>query len=700
MGTQKAVVFIASRFGEFSELRKALVLEIAATKPMTPVDLNDGYARHEPPLAECLARVRGADLMVLLVGDSYGPNAPGKSKSFTHLEYDEAARDGSKTRLLVYRFSSSGVREGDRRVPDEWLRELEEKHTPKRLGVVTDPKARASEITKHLFAALYDLRFDEPSEDEDEADLDAAEDAFDDAEIDSLDAIDAEARGETGDPASELPAGSETRRPAAAASIEQRTEAERATRLGEYGVAIQHLRKALELRPLDGLANFLLARLYVVLNREDRLGEAVNLAERAARIAGDDQLPYRAARSHLLAARALTAMRHFPDAHRAVDAALEEAPDFAKAHIERARVFCAEEKASQAVAAVREGFRHHSRSLQDALRDPHLEEIRSSLRELLREQTAVWQRDVERLLELERWLAEQVDPSLPVAPAGIPANTNLQNLRRLGRASVARQRELVSTLVLAAKRQYLDSLPETRGSAAGKLVAEIKHGEQQALELRAREREAAQILEAAQKVPSWFSAQVIFSLIIITGSAVMVRSVWAACVSFGIGSVFAVQGLWNSWQRRKSAAVNREAARGQHSAAADLCEDSEARLASTKREFAELQSAGTRARDRAHAAVEAFELRALSMPSRYQPFSTLRRARPQKLVRASAKSVEQFEQSYRRRIEKDAAPSWLGEFDASDRFALYRVVSVSPNAIRLSRDRVYDAALGSAAAAE
>jgi tetratricopeptide (TPR) repeat protein len=703
VATQKATVFIASRFDEFTELRKALVLEIAATKPMAAIDLNDGYARHEPPLAECLARVRGADLMVLLIGDSYGPNAPGKTKSFTHLEYDEAARDGSKTRLLVYRVHERGAKAGERRAADEWLRELQEKHTPKELDVTLAPKARASEITKHLFAALYDLRFGKLSDEDDEyeSDLDETEDAFDDSEIESLDAADAEARGEAGDAIDDLPAGSEGRRPAAAAAIEQRLEAERATQLGEYGIAIQHLRKALDLRPLDGLANFWLARLYIVLNREDRLGEAVNLAERAARIAKDEQRPYRASRSYLLAARALTAMSHFPDAHRAVDLALEQKPDFAKAYIERARICCADGRRAPAVAAVREAFRYHSRSLPQALRDPHLESIRADLRDLLREQTALWQRDVMHLLAIESWLGTQVDPPLSEAAPAPPSTENLQTLRHLGQDSVKRQRELVGTLVSSAKRRYLDSRPETSGSTAAQLVSNITREEQQLSELRGREREAAQILDSARKLPLPINAQVVVSVVVAVGAAVQITVPWAVYVVLCVGLVFTVQGLWHSRKRLDHARAHRSASGERHSQLASACAEAEAGLARRRAELAELQAAGERARTKAQAAVEAFEQRALSMPARYQPYPSLRHARPQKLVRVSAKSLEQFEQLYRRRIEKEAAPSWLGEESAPDGFALYRVVSVSPTAIRLSRTRVYEGiAAGVRAAAE
>jgi hypothetical protein len=56
----------------------------------------------------------------------------------------------------------------------------------------------------------------------------------------------------------------------------------------------------------------------------------------------------------------------------------------------------------------------------------------------------------------------------------------------------------------------------------------------------------------------------------------------------------------------------------------------------------------------------------------------------------SPKTLEHFEQYYRRRVEKDEHPLWFGDLKDSDRFALYRVVSASPTVIRLSRSRAYD----------
>ena len=90
-------VFIASRFAELDPLRKELARLIAQ---LAPIDLNDESAGPKPPLSECLARVREADIMVLLLDESYGAPAPGHEKSFTHLEYEAAIRE--ERPVLVY----------------------------------------------------------------------------------------------------------------------------------------------------------------------------------------------------------------------------------------------------------------------------------------------------------------------------------------------------------------------------------------------------------------------------------------------------------------------------------------------------------------------------------------------------------------------------------------------------------------------
>jgi tetratricopeptide (TPR) repeat protein len=688
VGTNKAEVFLASRFDEFKALRAELVREIARMKYLAPVDLNDGYARQRPPLSECLSRVRAAEFMILLLGDSYGPNAPGRTESFTHLEYAEAVRDGSNTCVLVYRLRGLGAA-NDRAIPEAWLRELEERHTCSPLA--GEAPAVASEIIKHLCVALFEHRFDQVSEGDDDLSGDLAEGVFDDSEADALDAVEAAARGEDGGPGSEageLDPSAMVQGPAATAALEQRNEAIRATELREYGIAMQHLRRALELRPLDGLSSFLLARLYVAARRQDRLGEAVNLADRAARIAWDEQSPYRAAVAYILAARARTKMGDIAAAHDYVDRALELRPDFAKAHLERARVFCHEKKAGEAVDAVRAAFRYHNPSLYQALRDPHLSSIRGSLRDMLRKETSNWAQEVQRLLDVERQLRGLVGGEVPPGEAVAPGE-RLQRLSRLGQESIARQRDVVSLLLASAERAHQDSLPETRDSAAARISGGIRRTERDLATALTGVDTATRALAEAAKLPRLVDWTVAVPPAVAASLAYFVPWTGPAVMLVVAGLGLGLRSLWRSKQRL-------DVSRGRLASAETRLEQATNRrsllentLTEEKAELEVLRERGEQAQATARKALDIFERHSLSMPGRYQPYSNLRRAHPGKLVRISTRTVDEFEKAYRRRIERDESRFWVEVAGTLDGFALYEVTAKSSAVIRLSRRNAY-----------
>jgi len=708
MGTYKVEVFLASRFEEFKELRAQLCREIAQTTQMAPIDLNDGYARPDPPLAECLSRVRRAELMVLLLGQSYGSNAPGSTKSFTHLEYDEAVRDTTKTRVLVYRVKSAGELHADKAIPETWLRELQDKHTIRDLGA-DEPTARCSLILNHLRDALERLPRGGTQGEDGEVSLDdlpdVADDAFEEDEIERLEANEAEAYGERAHAReNEGPAQLEGK-PAATAALEQRLEAERAITLREYGIAIQHLKKSLELRPLDGRANFQLARLYVVLDRRDLFPEAANLAERAARIETDEQQSYRACRAYLLAARARAKLGDTRSAHEYVNLALEAKPRFARAHIERARILCDERRTKDAIDAVHLAFQSHNESLLAALRDPDLQAIRGAIREMLREKTQRYVQEVEGLLELEAKLGRlgQVE-----TPTGIDAPStadSLHTLRRRGQESVARQRNLVSSLLKTAEGTYRNSLTETRSSLAATLSAEQSLTEGKLKGARAAEHEAAVALEAASKLPRLINWGVLLPLVIAITFALTLASPWLSTVVTVIAAVVSARNLWHSNLNLSRAKVVLDKAHTTHTQRVSNREGLEASLLQLTEQQSALRIQGQAARTLAQEALELFERRSLAMPPRYQPYSNLRRAQRDKLVRVSARAIEQFESAYSRRVERDDDGFWLAEpsapappsnskpRDDSGDFRLYRVIASTPNAIRLSRKGAYQPAV-------
>ena len=95
-------IFLASRFEEFKELRKILREKINQYKFMKAIDLNNNEASTRSPLAESLFYAKKSEVMILLVGESYGTIPDGEELSYTHLEYKEAIKDNSNTRVLVF----------------------------------------------------------------------------------------------------------------------------------------------------------------------------------------------------------------------------------------------------------------------------------------------------------------------------------------------------------------------------------------------------------------------------------------------------------------------------------------------------------------------------------------------------------------------------------------------------------------------
>lgn len=101
MASIKKEIFLASRFEEFKDIRKKLASKIDKYPFMEAIDLNDNQASHRSPLEESLFHVRKSEIMILLVGETYGTIPEGEDKSYTHLEYIEAIKESSNNRVLV-----------------------------------------------------------------------------------------------------------------------------------------------------------------------------------------------------------------------------------------------------------------------------------------------------------------------------------------------------------------------------------------------------------------------------------------------------------------------------------------------------------------------------------------------------------------------------------------------------------------------
>lgn len=458
MALLKTAVFVASRFGEFAELREALKRKIAdyPVVQFTPIDLNNGNVSFRPPIAECLGYVRRSEFMILLLGDTYGTLAPGFDKSFTHLEYEEAIREGSSTRVLV--FCIGDLYRGGCIAPSSdsrlaaWQKQVEANHT---LGFI-QPDMPADEMSKLIFerllTALYEMRFGAISVDasgdlpEEIFDAIAEDAAVDDTEVSSLEEREAQARGLSLDDdrarfANVLDA---VRQPAAVAALEQREEAQRAINIRQYGAAIQHLRRALELKPLDLMSNYWLAQIYVSLGRKERFSDAVELAERAARIAEHDGSEIRAAACYMIAAKAAQLGGESAEALQYARQAVSSAPRYARAYVELGRQHACLGQYPEALKAISQAFSLFPRSLREVFGDPVFKPIRKGIDALIHEVREKVGADVRQLIDNETRLAELAGSTSAITQIGA---ANLQKLIETGRRSVHRQYKDVCALM-------------------------------------------------------------------------------------------------------------------------------------------------------------------------------------------------------------------------------------------------------------
>ena len=98
---------------------------------------------HRSPLEESLFHVRKSEIMILLVGETYGTIPEGEEQSYTHLEYLEAVKESSNTRVLVFcigkPYSGSYIEysKTDEHMK-KWQIELEKNHRLSKFGNEVD----------------------------------------------------------------------------------------------------------------------------------------------------------------------------------------------------------------------------------------------------------------------------------------------------------------------------------------------------------------------------------------------------------------------------------------------------------------------------------------------------------------------------------------------------------------------------------
>jgi tetratricopeptide (TPR) repeat protein len=450
MPTLTTSVFIASRFREFLEIRTALTNRISEARRLhiEPINLDDGRVSHEPPLSIRLANVRRSDFLILLLGETYGNPAPNSSKSYTHLEYEEAVRPDSNTEVLVF---CVGKAYNNRSFPASndpklarWYRHLEEHHTVGFVDPDKSPHEIAEKIFEELFHALYERRSlgklnIDTIDQETSLTCDEKDFAEDWSELESLEAKDMEAKGipllgdEILDPQLQ---------PAAVAAREQRQEAQRAIDIGDYASAIKHLDESLNRRPVDFISCYWLAQLLVALRKKDQYLRITQLLRRAANLAKHDNSSFREAACHILWARAASMSGQHEEALKQAKEAVDLCPKFSRTHIELARQLVMRGQKSEAVQSLKEAFFVYAPTFKENIADPAFRPIRERVQEELHEEVS---KDVTSLLDAEMRLLALANK--PEAVTGLLADILLSKCVQAGRNSVRRQYELVCEIV-------------------------------------------------------------------------------------------------------------------------------------------------------------------------------------------------------------------------------------------------------------
>lgn len=698
-------VFLASRFEVFKELR-AQLKQIITSYPhlnLSVVNLDDGRVNHYPPLVECLAYVRRSSYMILLLGDEYGGLAPDSTKSFTHLEYEEAVRDGAGTRVLVFgigeRYRGGQIQFADPDTPlGQWQREIDRRHT---IGFV-EPDIPVEQIAQRILyaflAAHYAMEFGQiqyEPEGQHRDLFDAIVDgkALDDSDVTALEFRDTGQAGSSLlDDAPQCPGPlAALLQPAAIAAYEQRAEARRALELADYGCAVGHLQRALAHRPLDLMSNFWLALLYVNLGRKPDCENAKELSERAARIALNVGSPYRAAASYMLAARARQITGHPEEALIYAQQAADTAPRYAKARIELARNLIATGNTVRAMVEIGEAAKRFFPSLREVFVDPIFLPVRAQTNEMIETLRRELLDGAVRIVMTERKLATMVGES---ATGFLPEDTPRRRVIEVARASVGRQLEWVRDLVGQAMADIAKLAP-VDGSDRLALDRELRvlGDDMQANVTTLTAHEAGHVRLvgwAARFGASWGIAGALVAFL-------FAIQAWAHGsrlngLLFGLASVGLLYWGCQTYRAyRLRLAATREKIGSLRAAQSQYA----ARQTALQTQLATWQHAAARSIEQARESLRLFESGALS-PSNHRllfPFASLFSRSQGDLVRVVGGQVDWFRAQLGREIEESTAlPEWLDEPDAATRSGarLFRLERVESDRVVLSRAGAYE----------
>ena len=394
MANIKKEIFLASRFEEFKEIRTKLAEKIEAYNFMEAIDLNDNQASHRSPLEESLFHARKAEIMLLSVGETYGTVPEGESKAYTHLEYAEAVKDSSNTRVLVFCIGNAYAGKfieysKTEKKMKEWQIELEKNHRLSKFGNKDDVDEIVEKIMIMLLSSVYELN---PEENlilshDDELYLDDLheedENFLNDDEAELLDdkLSDQKEIGIT-DVDEKMEGFDLLKIPGKLAALEQKKEAQIAIEIQDYYTARLHLKKALEFRPLDFETNYWLAKLYVASAKKNLFFEIEEYLLRAARIALQENNKFKASHCYQLIIQATIFSDKENEGLKYIQLAEEITPNFARLYYEKAKFMLYFGHTKEAKKALIQAMNIRMEILKDIAKDPFFLQYKDVINEI------------------------------------------------------------------------------------------------------------------------------------------------------------------------------------------------------------------------------------------------------------------------------------------------------------------------------
>lgn len=647
MAVRKLQVFLASRFDEFQDLRLALSARLARLKapPVEVIDLNDNTANSRPPLNRCYKAIDGAELFLLLVGDSYGEQLQAHQyKSYTHLEYERALRDRAKTILPFFVGRAYHPRTSLNtllsRIPDqrlrEWVRQISSHHTASCWDPELGVDRLAAAIFEDVLARLVELFADVDREGDDGGD---EPDSFSDDSLIKRDRLATSPRLIDGVKSVE--------QPLRLLAANHTKEAVAALQLGLSRVAVHHLRQAVDLIPLDVVSSYWLARLLIATGRRKECQEGRRLALTCARIAaekGDGDVVEGMA-AHVLATRGSERLGEYDVALEYARAAHEDMPNHWLAKVEYGRQLALQGDVKKALDFAEEAFWLRPESLRQLQRDTVYRGLGTSFDDFnLRLRKNVTQ-EAERIIKTEN-AVRQVAPLFGVTVSAVPSlvdassdpNAPVETVLRAGRAaarSALQALQQCATTVArdAAAAQFevaFGVTPETRET----LKTEASMEALRVADLRQQFDQARDAKIKAHKRFARTAGITVATFAVFSLSAISIGANGDVMPAVFVGGLAAAT-AWIGWGLARRAATRRATAEAEHQQSEEQLRQSQERLTTLNVSTSRFQEEETALRTKAMQLcklVEDFEETALRrLP--FAPAVPLDRPGSQELVR-------------------------------------------------------------------